>query len=226
MSKINETNYPRRTQANYEDTDMLVIQESGGNTYTTRLADIRADVQEAIADKADQDALAPVENGSTASQAYAIGEHFMRDGAFCTAIAAIASGGSFTLNTNYVVGTIADAFSSLSSDLTSVEAVTPTINPSVGSLARNQSYREKIGTQYIYHLDFQIQITADAASSAYVVEIPDAGTMRNVQLLAIAHKFSGGGNYLLIKWSNSIRFLNGDVTIPADYYNITATFVV
>lgn len=56
--------------------------------------------------KADQTAIAPVENGTTASRAYAIGEHFMKDGAFCTAIAAIAQGASFTLDTNYTVGTV------------------------------------------------------------------------------------------------------------------------
>jgi hypothetical protein len=49
-----------------------------------------------------------VEAESTASQAYAIGEHFLRNGKFCTAIADIASGAALTLNTNYVEGTIAD----------------------------------------------------------------------------------------------------------------------
>ena len=122
MSKINETNYPRRTQANYADTDMLIIQAAGGNTYTTRIEDLRDDCQETIAPivEAVNDALAPPENGSTASQSYAIGEHFMRNGDFCTAIAAITSGASFTLNTNYVVGTIAEALESLNSDLVSL----------------------------------------------------------------------------------------------------------
>lgn len=50
----------------------------------------------------------PVENGTTASQAYAVGEHFIRNDKFCTAIAAIASGATLTLNTNYVEGTIAE----------------------------------------------------------------------------------------------------------------------
>lgn len=123
MSKINETNYPRRPQSDYEDTDMLIIQEAGGNTYTTRIEDIREDCQEAIAPivEAVNDALAPPENGSTASQSYAIGEHFMRNGDFCTAIAAITSGASFTLNTNYVVGTIAEALESLNSELTNYD---------------------------------------------------------------------------------------------------------
>lgn len=46
---------------------------------------------------------------ATASKAYAIGEHFYKDGKFCTAIASIASGATLSLNTNYVEGTIAEA---------------------------------------------------------------------------------------------------------------------
>lgn len=49
------------------------------------------------------------ENGATASKAYAVGEHFIRNDKFCTVIAAIASGATLTLNTNYVEGTIAEA---------------------------------------------------------------------------------------------------------------------
>ena len=58
--------------------------------------------------KADNTVIGTVENGATASQAYAVGEHFIKDGKFCTCISAIASGGTFTKNTNYVEGTIAD----------------------------------------------------------------------------------------------------------------------
>ena len=121
MSKINETNYPRRTQANYADTDMLVLQAAGGNTYTTRMEDMRDDYEATLAPTINKinDALAPAENGATASQSYAIGEHFMRDGAFCTAIAAITSGGSFTLNTNYKVDDVANNLEQLNSDIAS-----------------------------------------------------------------------------------------------------------
>ena len=58
--------------------------------------------------KADNTVIGTVENGATASQAYAVGEHFIKDGKFCTCISAISSGGTFTKNTNYVEGTIAD----------------------------------------------------------------------------------------------------------------------
>ena len=60
--------------------------------------------------KCDNTVIAPVENGSTASQAYAVGEHFIRDGAFCTCKQAISQGGSFTLNTNYTAGDVATTF--------------------------------------------------------------------------------------------------------------------
>lgn len=52
--------------------------------------------------------IAPVEDGDTASQAYAVGRYFYRNGAFCKAKAAIASGAAFTLNTNYEVTTVAN----------------------------------------------------------------------------------------------------------------------
>ena len=168
MSKINETNYPRRTQANYADTDMLIIQAAGGNTYTTRIEDLRDDCQETIAPivEAVNDALAPPENGSTASQSYAIGEHFMRNGDFCTAIAAITSGASFTLNTNYVVGTIAEALESLNSDLASLtEAISVTassdtcgsiitklVNAMTASKVSAHSVIFNGGDNYFYHI--------------------------------------------------------------------------
>ncbi|MBQ1432082.1 MAG: hypothetical protein IIZ09_03215 [Ruminococcus sp.] len=56
----------------------------------------------------------PVENGTTASQAYAVGEHFIRNDKFCTCISAIASGATLTQGTNYVEGTIAEALNGLS----------------------------------------------------------------------------------------------------------------
>ena len=57
---------------------------------------------------ADISAIATNETGTTASKAYAVGEHFYKNGKFCTAKATIAQGAQFTLNTNYVEGTVAD----------------------------------------------------------------------------------------------------------------------
>ena len=65
--------------------------------------------RELTTDKTENSVIAPVESGATASRAYAAREHFIRDGAFCTAKTAIASGAAFTLNTNYTAGTVGDA---------------------------------------------------------------------------------------------------------------------
>lgn len=59
--------------------------------------------------------IAPIENGSTASQAYAQSAYFFRGGNFCKAKTAIASGAAFTLDTNYEVTTIAAALFALQS---------------------------------------------------------------------------------------------------------------
>lgn len=56
--------------------------------------------------KADNSVIAPVESGTTASRAYAAGEHFIKNGAFCTAKTAIAQGEAFTLNTNYTASDV------------------------------------------------------------------------------------------------------------------------
>ena len=45
--------------------------------------------------------IAPTEDGATASKAYVVGEPFFRGGDYCVCISAIASGGTFTLDTNY-----------------------------------------------------------------------------------------------------------------------------
>ena len=58
--------------------------------------------------KADQDSITNVENGTTASQAYSVGDFFYRNGDFCVVTASIASGSPLTENTNYVVTKVGD----------------------------------------------------------------------------------------------------------------------
>lgn len=69
-----------------------------------------------VSGKADITAIGINETGATASKEYAFGEHFYKNGKFCTAKAAIARGAQFTLNTNYVEGTVADNIDSIKFD--------------------------------------------------------------------------------------------------------------
>ncbi len=148
MSKINETNYPRRTQASYEDTDMLVIQESGGNTYTTRIEDLREDCQETLAPALNtmRENLATVE-GSTASKAYAKGDFLVFGGRLCKAKTSIASGATLVLDTNIELDSVGDELSSLNSDLANIAPsnfvllATININTTSGTIQSLDSYK-------------------------------------------------------------------------------------
>lgn len=51
--------------------------------------------------------IAPIDNGTTATRAYSTGQYFMHNNQFCKAKTSIASGATFTLNTNYEVTTVA-----------------------------------------------------------------------------------------------------------------------
>lgn len=76
-----------------------ILTKSGSTWYRKALSKVRDYIDKI---------LAPIENGTTASQAYAIGEHFVRNGDFCTAKTTIASNATLTENTNYVTSAIAD----------------------------------------------------------------------------------------------------------------------
>ena len=131
MSKINETNYPRRTQANYADTDMLVIQAAGGNTYTTRLEDMREDYEATLAptlsalqDDVNEN-LATIEGGSTASKIYAKGDYLVFGGKLCRVTStSIAAGATLTIGTNIELAPVGDELKTLSSDLASLIKIT------------------------------------------------------------------------------------------------------
>lgn len=61
---------------------------------------------ESLWSKANQTQLAPVENGTTASRAYAVGAYFCKDGLLYRVTAAISNGGTITPGTNCVATTV------------------------------------------------------------------------------------------------------------------------
>lgn len=94
---------------------------NNGGTYSWVEAKVQADVDPS--NKADISAIGTNETGATCSKpnGYSSGDHFYKNGKFCTAIATIAQGATFTINTNYVEGTIADAIKALNSGLTRIQ---------------------------------------------------------------------------------------------------------
>ena len=113
--ELTQAQYDALTEAQKLDTTKIyyVTDQDLPTTYaqlddSTTAADKVWSSQKVNTQKADNSVIAPVENGATASRAYAIGEHFIRNGAFCTAKTAIASGATLTQGTNYNVGNIAN----------------------------------------------------------------------------------------------------------------------
>lgn len=101
-----------RIAANYVSSGLLfkpMISMDANITYSDYMQYADSNV-ELTSNRVYISAIGTNESGrTTASKAYAIGEHFYKDGKFCTAIASISSGATLTLNTNYVEGTIANA---------------------------------------------------------------------------------------------------------------------
>lgn len=76
--------------------------------------------------KADNTVIGTVEDGANPTKSYAVGEHFIRNGKFCTVTVAVTTSSTWTLGSNYVEGTIADnlvkqnTFSGTTSDIGAV----------------------------------------------------------------------------------------------------------
>ena len=72
-------------------------------------------------------AIGTYESGSTASRQYYSGEHFYKNGKFCTCKTNTAQGETWTLNTNYVEGTVAESLPLVPYDITSYDSISQTI---------------------------------------------------------------------------------------------------
>lgn len=93
------------TLANLTDTDITSPTDGQVLTYNGTTGKWGNQTPSGVAESV----VGTVENGTTASQPYAVGEHFIRNDKFCTVIAAIASGATLTQGTNYVEGSISQA---------------------------------------------------------------------------------------------------------------------
>lgn len=77
-----------------------------------------ASVSDSLAEKADTSVIAPVENGTTTSRAYAVGSHAIRNGAFITWKNAKAQGEPINDASDYTNGDVAQALDTISDTFT------------------------------------------------------------------------------------------------------------
>ena len=64
--------------------------------------------RELTVNKADNSVIGTVEDGTNPTKSYAVGEHMIRGGKFCTVTSPVTTSSTWTLGGNYVEGTIAD----------------------------------------------------------------------------------------------------------------------
>ena len=65
-------------------------------------------LKDVVPNKCDNSVIGTVEDGTNPTKAYAVGEHMIRGGKFCTVTVAVTTSSTWTLGSNYVEGTIAD----------------------------------------------------------------------------------------------------------------------
>ena len=119
----------------------ITYKASGLDALKERVDDLEdavEDLENDIASKAEKTTIGTVENSTTASRAYAVGEHFIRNDKFCTAIASIASGATLTQGTNYVEGTIAECIAR--------QGTYSTTETKIGTWLGHDLYRKVIDT--------------------------------------------------------------------------------
>lgn len=141
-----------------------------------------------------------VENNSTASKAYAVGEHFIRNDKFCTVIAAIASGATLTLNTNYVEGTIADNITKRVNYSTTEHVIGTWIDGSTlyektvayGQLPNNSEIFRSTGISSAYTIVYMYGIAFDRPKVAgQTIVVPSADPQQNSWGVGFGAKISG-----------------------------------
>lgn len=125
---------------------------------------------------------------TTASKAYSVGEHFYKDGKFCTAIASIASGATFTLNTNYVEDDISEYLNVTTGELTVNSDFTSSVTLSGGRAYRSGN---------LVRVQAQISVsnmTTFSGSSKTIINIP----WRNVNFAVFGQINKSSDNYEMI----------------------------
>lgn len=158
--------------------------------------------------KADQTAIAPVENLTTASRAYAIGENFMKDGAFCTAIAAIAQGATFTLNTNYTAGTVGERVAEIEGDVSDIQSdITSENITAQGTNVAHIEQRILIKNNNTYSLNLKLSSGINGLTKVYTLPSEAKPHLDRLSLATSPLSSADNGKILCAFIDNS----NGDV---------------
>ena len=160
----------KTSSVGYVDTYTITYNDGTTDTFEITLATITVDdalsdsstnpvenrvVTNALNTKSNNSNLATVESGTTASQAYTVGDYLVYNGQLCKVISAIAQGDTLTVGTNIEATTSGGEFKKINSDLT-VGVVPEDITVIFGSSAftNKRAFCKKIGKMIFYNISF------------------------------------------------------------------------
>ena len=174
------------------------------------------------AQKADNSVIGNVEDGANASQPYAVGEHFIRNGKFCTVTQAISSGDILTENTNYISGDVASILSYEDGQCT-LPTSSPLANVTIDSSANSVMKYGKV-----CFVDVVIIVAEDTTTSAArnVVDLPF--TARNLgafDLRKNSAPFERITDFTFYLSSDGIHIRCNTINLLAGSYRISGSYL-
>ena len=177
-------------------------------------------LQTAVASKANESIIAPVETSLTASRAYAIGEQFILNGVLYTATAAITAGGTITINGNC---TASDSVTEQIQALKTPESVSVTTDGvKTMQTLLNELYalidHTKMSTKAtLQYLDYVYVSTNQIVGSTYQFV---SATLYN-QKIYIQRMTPRAGNSSGADTYNGTTYTNKSTSVPASGNTIT-----
>ncbi|MBO5971349.1 MAG: hypothetical protein J6S14_22985 [Clostridia bacterium] len=199
------------------DNQTCYMQIERGSTATA-YEPYHASVADSLTDKCDNSVIAPVEDGATASQAYAVGSHFIRNGAFCTVTSPISANESLVGSSKFTSGDVADELE--------VSLVTCVIenhqNITINS-SRNNLFR--YGKLRYVDVGFTVNSDISVTGSTALFTLNDASIgVFSFEIQRGSSPYEKVTDYSL--YTNGGRYINANnITIPAGNYIMSGFYL-
>lgn len=105
--------------------------------------------RELTVNKADNSVIGPVEDGANPTKSYAVGEHMIRGGKFCTVTVPVTTSSTWTLGGNYVEGDVAETISCVKGFRLGTFQFSTTTGVSAGNVTFNSPFPSNIDSTRI-----------------------------------------------------------------------------
>jgi hypothetical protein len=125
-------------------------------------------LKDVVPNKCDNTVIGTVEDGTNPTKSYAVGEHMIRGGKFCTVTSPVTTSSTWTLGSNYVEGDVAE--------LLAVQSGTPT--PKTGVTIGDRNTIHKVGSIVIMNIYVLTDLNGTSKS---LFTLPSGFTPSNIK---------------------------------------------